>query len=482
MATSILVGSVALAAQIMTGQAMAAPALPSGGQVVVGQAAISTSGGKTVISQSSDKAIINWTDFSIGQGGEVDIHNGSGATLNRVTGQSLSSIDGLLNATGSVYLINPNGVIIGRSGVVQVGGDFVASALDLSNENFLGGGDLTFKGSSLASVVNLGKIGALGGDVALMAVNVQNSGTIDAAGGTAGLIAGRNIILRDTALNDGKFLVVTGGADTSLTNDGAIKVASAELRAEGGNIYALAGNTAGVIRATGVTATDGKVFLTAGTGAVKVSGSTIAASDAMGNGGAISVTGQTVDVAADATLDASATAANGSGGHIDAIADMTSGSLTFAGTALATGGTAGGLIETSGHTVNFDGAVINASSSGQSGQWLIDPYDLTVGSAAASTIASALANNDVTLQTSDTTTSGAGVQSVGEGDITIASDLSWSSAHTLTLDAWHGVNINANITLSGAGGLNLITNDGGTGGDYSSPQANRSSTPAPVAA
>ena len=83
------------------------------------------------VSQSSSKAIVDWSSFSIGQGGTVQFDNGSGATLNRVTGTSVSSIDGLLSATGSVYLINPNGVIVGKTGVVNTGGSFVASTLDV---------------------------------------------------------------------------------------------------------------------------------------------------------------------------------------------------------------------------------------------------------------------------------------------------------------------------------------------------------------
>ncbi len=60
------------------------------------------------------------------------------------------------------------------------------------------------------------------------------------------------MLLRDRALDGGEFLVRVGGADTSVTNAGAIAAVAAELRAQGGNIYALAGNTQGIINATGV--------------------------------------------------------------------------------------------------------------------------------------------------------------------------------------------------------------------------------------
>ncbi len=189
-----------------------------------------------------------------------------------MTGANVSSIDGLLSATGSVYLINPNGVIVGRSGVVSVGGSFVASTLDVANYNFLAGGDLTFTGSSPEAVINYGKVGALGGDVALIAASVSNTGSISAAKGTAGLISGYSVLLRDASLDEGKFSVLVGGAGASVTNGGVIAAANAELRAEGGNVYALAGDTAGVIRATGVKTGDGQVWLVADGGTLDVGG------------------------------------------------------------------------------------------------------------------------------------------------------------------------------------------------------------------
>ena len=136
-------------------------------------------------------------------------------------------------------------MVIGKKGVVNVGGTFVASTLDVSNTSFTAGGDLTFSGSSTAAVVNLGKVGALGGDVALIASSVSNSGVITAANSTAGLVAGHSVLMRDASLDDGRFSVLVGGADTRVTNSGVIQAAYAELRAEGGNVYALGRRHAG---------------------------------------------------------------------------------------------------------------------------------------------------------------------------------------------------------------------------------------------
>ncbi len=150
---------------------------------------------------------------------------------------------------------------------------------------------------------------------------------------------------------------------------------------------------------------------------------------------------------------------------------ISDGSATVAGTLTATGGAAGGnggTIETSGGTLDVSGATISAASpKGKAGSWLLDPYDLTINSAAAASINSALANDtSVTLQTTAsnaTTAFGGTTNASGKGDITIASALSWNSSASLTLDAYHSVLVNANIT-----GTNLAIkyNDGGSGGNF----------------
>jgi filamentous hemagglutinin family protein len=270
----------------------AAPVLPHGGVVTSGTATITGSGSNVTISQSSSKAIINWDSFSISQGGEVDFLNGAGATLNRVTGGTASEIDGLLHATGSVYVINSAGIVVGKTGVVSTGGRFVASTLDLSDANFLTGGNLTFQGSSQAAVVNLGKVGSLSGDVALIAQTVQNTGSITAPGGTVGLLSGSKVLIKDQADASGLFSVEVG-ATGAVTNAGAIQAAAAELRANGGNIYALAGQTGGLIAATGTARVGGRVLLVADNGETELGG-TITAQNADGSGGSIETSGAKV--------------------------------------------------------------------------------------------------------------------------------------------------------------------------------------------
>ena len=133
--------------------AMAQGNLPNNPTVVSGDINISSpSSNSLLVNQGSNSGIINWEGFSIGAGNSVAFNNGSGETLNRVTGSDFSSIYGNLSATGSVFLINQNGIVFGSTGVINAGGDFVGSTLGVSNSDFLNGGNTTFAGSSVASM------------------------------------------------------------------------------------------------------------------------------------------------------------------------------------------------------------------------------------------------------------------------------------------------------------------------------------------
>ncbi|MEH2518569.1 filamentous hemagglutinin family protein [Bradyrhizobium sp. AZCC 1610] len=519
------VSLIALLWGLSCAQPSMAQSLPTGGTVASGNVAISsTSPTSLTISQSSRTGIVNWSSFSVGQGYQVQFNNGSGATLNRVTGNVPSSINGVVSATGSVYLVNPSGIVVGPTGVIKTGGSFVASTLDVRDAEFRAGGSLTFSGNSNASVVNLGKIGASKGDVVLIARQVRNDGSLTARNGTAAMASGSEVVLSDGSLGNGKVLVRRPAQDGEIRNSGAIRAAEVELRANGGNIYALAGNTGRAITATGVASKGGRIFLTAEGGSVNVtqkvvarrvqanaarrsftggdvvvSGDKVVVSgtiEAKGNGGAgggIVVTGTDVTLTSGAAIDASGTSggtvliggdraggsdaalkflpqaiANAQTTTIEAGATITAdgisggggnvvvwsdGTTSFAG-AISANGLRGGFIETSGHTLNFNGGSINA---GRGGTWLLDPVDLTIDATLAGTIATTLnAGSNVTQETN---ASGSG----GYGDITVASGIAWASDATLTLSAYRNIAVNANITSAGGGGVVLRADNAGTG-------------------
>lgn len=152
--------AVGLAVALAFASGAPAWALPTGEQVVAGQVSVGRpSAGNMVIQQGTSSAIVNWSGFSIGGNEAVRIQQpgASSVILNRVLGNNPSGIYGQLSANGTVFLVNPNGVLFGPGARVDVG-SLVASTLSISNTDFLGG-RYSFGGRG-GSVINQGSITA----------------------------------------------------------------------------------------------------------------------------------------------------------------------------------------------------------------------------------------------------------------------------------------------------------------------------------
>lgn len=226
-----------------------ASALPEGGAVQAGSASISASGHNMTIQQLTERAIINWQGFSISSGELVKFLQPSqtSTVLNRVTGLDASLINGLLQGNGRIFLLNPNGVLIGPNGSVNAG-SFLATTLNTSDSEFLAG-RMTFKpivGKDLAAVVNHGVIKADGGFVVLLAPSVGTDGVILARGGEVKLGAakqgtvnfdGQGLI--NFAINSGSSL---GSGTIAMSRSGAGGVLSQAVQdfgiEEAGTLYA----------------------------------------------------------------------------------------------------------------------------------------------------------------------------------------------------------------------------------------------------
>lgn len=344
--------------------------------VVHGTATFDREGGNWTIT-TSHQTIINWQSFGVDAGTIMRfVQPGRNSlAVNRVTGLTPSLINGTLTANGRLMLINPNGIMVGPNGVVSAS-SFIASTLDASNQDLLNGGGINFFGHSTASIENLGTIKALNGDVTLISHNIINNGQLFAPNGSVNLAAGSDVLL--TA--DGELFINGGGLGIANTDGALIDAAQAQLKAHHDNVYALAINNEGIIRATGTAElADGRVIL-------------------QGTGGAgVTNTGEIVAVDYD-----------GTGGYVD--------------------------------TSSESGLSIRGSvQTGVGGEWLIDPTDLWVVQTANGTYSHEVEagwvsdqlnrGGNVRLVTRDPGASGGGE----EGDIHVAATIEKTSGGDASL-------------------------------------------------
>ena len=377
----------------------AANALPTGGQVVAGQASVAQSGSAMTVTQGSDKAILNWQTFDIGSQASVRFIQPStnAVALNRVLSGEASQIYGKLGANGHVFLVNPAGVVFGAGSKIDVGG-LVASTMDITNEDFLAGRLDFRRNGATGGISNHGEITAGdGGLVALLASTVKNEGVLSARLGTVALAAGDRVTL-------------PAGANGHL-----------QLAVEPSTVRTLVENRQMIL------ADGGQVLMTS------------RAADALSAG----------VVANSGTIRAQTLQEHE--GRILLLADMAHGEVRHGGLldASAPNGGDGGFVETSAATVSLEGQrkVTTLAPLGKTGTWLIDPNDYTIaasgGNITGAQLSSDLALSNVTIATASQGTSG------GNGDIFVNAPVTWSANTTLSLQAQRYIEINADITATG---------------------------------
>jgi filamentous hemagglutinin family protein len=148
----------------------------------------------------------SFSDFSIPTGGSAFFNNAADVQniLTRVTGGSISNIDGLIraNGTANLFLLNPNGIIFGQNASLNIGGSFVATTA-----NALGFGNLGFFSASNpeapSALLTINPSALFFNQIA--AAPIQNNSTAPAGTTLAGADA---LGLR---VPDGRSLLLVGG-------------------------------------------------------------------------------------------------------------------------------------------------------------------------------------------------------------------------------------------------------------------------------
>jgi len=400
-----------IAAVLMVTSLTPAYAAPSGGQVIAGSGQIAQTGNTTTITQNSQNLSLNWQSFNVAPRETVHFiqPNAQSVAVNHILGNDGSVIAGQLTANGQVWLINPNGILFGRSATVNVEG-LVASTLELSD----GTPDSNiayFSGSGTGSIVNQGQITATqGGYVALLGNTVSNQGVITARLGTVALGAGS----AETLTFNGNQLVHLQVDQNTLDNLAENK---GLIQADGGQVMMTAGatnsllasvvNNTGIVQAQTVQDHNGVITLLGGmqAGTTQVGGTLDASAPDGGNGGAIDTSAAQVKIANDAN-------------------------------------------------------VTTKSVSGSAGQWVIDPQNYTIAPTGGDITGSQL---DVLLNSNNIIIDSTQGSASGSGDINVNDAIGWSGNTTLELNAYRNVNFSAAVTNSTGGSLVTHADDTGTG-------------------
>lgn len=493
----------------LSAQTVPAQILPSGMQVVNGQASATLSGTTLTVRNTPD-TILNWASFSIGAQNAVrfEQNNAQSQVLNRVTGNDPSAILGSLSSNGRVWLLNPNGVLFGADARVDVAG-LVVSTLNLNDADWRAG-RYRFSADAPAAVVNRGKLrSSLGGRVVLLGGRVENQGDITAPGGQIVLAGGERIELLDTGAPNLSVRLGVAAAGAVL-NAGRIEAAGGRI-----DIHAASVNQQGIVRAdaleqgpagqivlratdqlelgaasrTSADGPDGGSVTLDGGASTRVSGA-LRAVGRTGKGGRLTLLGDTVDLRDGATLDVSGTSGGGQaligggaqgrdptlrnasylrlapgasvradalnrgeGGRIvlwSNLATRAYGSLSAHGGLLGGGG---GWIETSGGWLDVRLARLDLSApAGRPGLWLLDPFNILITDQTENTNVDTgftATGNDATI--SSASLAGALNQGVQVVVSTAASPGSGNQAGDISV-----TNANINITSSIPGSLTLI--------------------------
>lgn len=434
-------------------------------QVVKGVAKAEKSGSALTI-HNSDGAILYWDNFSIGYGESIHFAQDHRASLaiNKVIGDKLSRIEGILSSNGKVALINPHGIHFTATALVDTAA-FIASTANLS----LDGETFCFDRLGDGKILQEGTIRS-NRDVMLIARHIDHSGITE--GAEVYLLSADHILIQP---------------------HGKKRIAIQNTHWEGeGATYATAISHRGSLHAHHLQEEQGRIFLVSSQ--TKVDGKLIAPS------GEIHVLGREVLLAENAEIDASgpmpgsifiggegsestnalsgsvvraSNTGNGDGGTVIYWAD---GITHVASHTEACGGPQGGnggFIEISGKkTFFYRGTVDRSALCGEPGLLFFDPEaDINISAAPVSNIGTispfiptdtpanidiadlvaALNTGNVLITTNGPTVPGPG----GMGDLTLSDPLSWSSPYSLTCLVGHDATLSATITNTGTGGVQI---------------------------
>lgn len=419
----LLKSTSAVMAFMITALYTGAFALPTGWEVIEGNATFEVSDNVLTITSTADKTVINYISFNLSSGETINfIMPGAGGTIiNQVIGGGISNIAGTINANGTIGIINTAGIAIANSAQINAA-SFLASTL---NVGIINNDSIALDGGNGKGIVNEGEINIANGGYAILAgAGVNNMGSIIAEDGTINLAVGDSMTFHlsnntvvDVTIDEGISNIIAE-MNAGINNSGNLEANRVDLTTKlADNVIAQAVNNEGIITATSLNNVGGRIIVQGqgGESTVTNSGDLLARGDSGASGGTIHVLGDHLRTNG-ATLDASGDAGGGQiliGGefqgkgdtytattnHIDAdtIINVNSNQngdggeaivwaddyTEFHGTALARGGDIsgdGGLIEISGKKdLLYNRTLVDTrAGNGETGMLLLDPTNIDI--------------------------------------------------------------------------------------------------------
>lgn len=444
-----LLSTTAFALCVMMGVSIAQKsyAAPVGGNVAHGNADISY-GTETIINQNTSRVVIDWQGFNTNQSETVRFNQQPHyIAVNRIDGGT-TNFDGRLFANGSVFLLNPDGIIFGSNSQIDVGSLLATTAgmSDAQITNFMNGSNsFSFDQSGVSNAYilvdkNAQITAADGGIVALIAPGVKNSETITANLGVVQLSAADTFAV-DMYGDELVSFTLNEATSQQLFDQGAV-INDGRIEANGGKIIlstkAASGildnaiDMSGVLEANSVAIDDsGDIVLQAeGSGDINISG-------AMRADGYIK---DTADISSNNAGNIAISADEGGISYVGGYSSVRGGDL---------GGNGGMVSFSSDNYIDFRGAVDARAPNGNLGTVKIDTDEIAIenyidpknGVFDVVSFANQLGLSNIYIVT--------------DQDINVNNQMDATARQgSVTFDAGNDININDRFTMGG-GDLNL---------------------------